>query len=68
MARKNRLTFKFKIEGDQWIGVCKELGTAAQADTLVAVMDELCEFVELQLTGLEQVGEPVPDRWRTCYV
>ena len=49
------LTFEFQKEKSQWTGVCLELGTPAQSDTLEQVGEELREAVELQLDGMEQL-------------
>ena len=43
------LTVEFGQEEDQWVGLCHELGNAAQADTLAQVEIELLEAIDLQL-------------------
>ena len=49
------LTFDFLEEAGQWVGICRELGTAAQSDTLAQVREELREAVELQLGEMERL-------------
>ena len=51
------LTLEFHKEDDVWVGVCKELGTAADGDKFEDVIEILKEFVILQLNTLEDVGE-----------
>ena len=48
------LTLDFLEEAGQWVGVCQELGTAAQSDTLEQARDQLREAVELQLGEMER--------------
>ena len=43
------LTVEFGEEEGQWVGVCKELGTATHADTLAEVEANLTEAIDLQL-------------------
>lgn len=53
-----KLTLLFHKETDGvWVGVCKELGTATQADSLEQVQRELIDLLQLHLNGLEEVGE-----------
>lgn len=49
------LTFEFQQEEGQWVGVCLELGTPAQSDTLEQVGVELREAVELQLNEVDRL-------------
>ena len=49
------LTFDFLEEAGQWVGVCRELGTAAQSDTLEQAREQLREAVELQLCEMERL-------------
>ena len=50
------LTLDYHQEDGQWVGVCRELGTPACADTLEQTELELREAVELQLNGMEDLG------------
>ena len=49
------LTFEFQKDKSQWVGVCLELGTPAQSDTLEQVGVELREAVELQLNEVDRL-------------
>lgn len=51
------LTFELFEEDGQWVGRCRELGTAICADTLAGANDDLHEAVSLHLNTLEKVGE-----------
>jgi hypothetical protein len=51
------LTLVFSREGDEWVGVCRELGTSTFDTDLNKAKDELCEMVLDHLNGLEEVGE-----------
>ncbi len=51
------LTFDFKQESGQWVGICLELGTSAFADNLEQTRLELQEAVELQLNEMERLTE-----------
>ena len=51
------LTAEYQEELGQWAGICFELGTAAQADTLAQVQAELLEAVELQLNETEKLTD-----------
>ncbi len=50
------LTFDFKQESGQWVGLCLELGTSTFADTLDQTRVELQDAVELQLNEVERLG------------
>ena len=49
------LTVEFGLDEDQWVGLCHELGTAAQADTLEEVETDLLEFIDLQLNEMARL-------------
>lgn len=51
------LTCTYSHEGDQWVGVCDELGTSAFADTLDQSRVELKEAVQLQLNEVERLTD-----------
>jgi predicted RNase H-like HicB family nuclease len=51
------LTLTFSREDDQWIGECEELGVGTFGDSLDEVRAELEELVQLDLNGLEAIGE-----------
>ena len=51
------LTLEFWQEDGQWLGRCRELGTATFAATLEQVRAELDDLVTLHLNGLEDIGE-----------
>ena len=51
------LTCTYSQEGDQWVGVCDELGTSAFADTLDQSRAELQEAVQLQLNEVERITD-----------
>ena len=51
------LTCTYSQEGDQWVGVCDELGTSAFADTLDQSRVELQEAVQLQLNEVERITD-----------
>ena len=51
------LTLTFSREDEQWIGECEELGVGTFGDNLDAVRAELEELVQLDLDGLETIGE-----------
>jgi predicted RNase H-like HicB family nuclease len=51
------LTFSFHKEGQYWVGICEELGTAADGRSLDKVADRLRKLVALQLNGLGDLGE-----------
>jgi len=50
------LTLVFNREGDEWVGVCRELGTSTFDKDLCKVRDELCDMVLDHLNGLEEAG------------
>ena len=49
------LNVQFGEEDGQWVGICQELGTAMQADTLDEVKVALLEGIELQLNGTAEL-------------
>ena len=49
------LTLDFQEESGDWVGVCLELGTAAEAGDLGQAMEQLRESVELQLNEMERL-------------
>ena len=49
------LTVEFGQDEDQWVGLCHELGTASQADSLAEVKSDLLEFIDLQLNETAQI-------------
>ena len=49
------LTVEFGEDGGQWVGICRELGTATQADTLDEAEEFLREAIDLQLNGMAQL-------------
>lgn len=51
------LTFEFHKEGGMWVGECRELGTATDGRSLERVEAELGRLVEIDLDGLEEIGE-----------
>ena len=51
------LSVEFSQDGDQWVGVCKELDTAAHADTLDEADEQLREAVSLQLNEMEKIAD-----------
>ena len=51
------LTCTYGEEGDQWVGVCTELGTSAFAETLEQTRTELQEAVQLQLNEVERLAD-----------
>ena len=50
------LTTDFTQDKGKWVGICLELGTATQADSLDAVQNELHELIDLQLNGMVELG------------
>ena len=50
-------TVEFGEEGGQWVGVCRELGTATQADTLAEVEAVLREAIDLQLNEMARIAD-----------
>ena len=51
------LTCTYSQEGDQWVGICDELGTSAFADTLDQARIETQEAVQLQLNEVERITD-----------
>ena len=51
------LTVEFGEEGGQWVGICRELGTAMQADTLDEVEFALREAIDLQLNEMAKIAD-----------
>ena len=51
------LTVEFGEEGGQWVGICRELGTAMQADTLDEVEFALREAIDLQLNEMAKITD-----------
>ena len=51
------LTFEFHKEGNLWVGLCHELGTATDGCFLENVERGLSRLAELHLDGLEAIGE-----------
>ena len=65
LTHKSRATHDFTIElfldygkeeGD-WVGVCEQLGIAANADTLDEAKEILKDLVLLQLKGVEEISD-----------
>lgn len=44
-------------EEGQYVSYCPELGTASCGDTIAEALDNLREAIELNIEGLEEVGE-----------
>ena len=51
------LTGLVEEEDGQFASYCRELGTASCGDTIVEALDNLREAIELNVEGLEEVGE-----------
>jgi predicted RNase H-like HicB family nuclease len=51
------VTLSLHREGDQWVGLCPELGTATCGDTLDEALEALREGIALHLQTLSDVGE-----------
>ena len=51
------LTVEFGQEEGQWVGLCQELGTAAQADSLGQAEVELREAIDLQLNEMAKIAD-----------
>ena len=49
------LTLDFQEEAGDWVGICLELGTAAEAGTLEQAREQLLEAVDLQLNEMERL-------------
>ncbi|MYC38027.1 MAG: hypothetical protein F4X66_14100 [Chloroflexi bacterium] len=51
------LTGIVEEEDGQFASYCRELGTASCGDTISEALDNLGEAIELNIEGLEEVGE-----------
>ena len=51
------LTGVVEEEDGQFVSYCRELGTASCGDTISEALDNLEEAIELNVEGLEEVGE-----------
>jgi predicted RNase H-like HicB family nuclease len=51
------LTGIVEEEDGQYVSYCRELGTASCGDTVYEALDNLGEAIELNIEGLEEVGE-----------
>jgi len=51
------LTFRFTKEGDNWVGICEQLGTSAFDKSIEIASEKLRELTGLHLNTLEQIGE-----------
>ena len=51
------LTVEYGEEGGQWVGICRELGTATQADTLAEAESFLREAIDLQLNEMARIAD-----------
>ena len=51
------LTYQFSQEGDQWVGVCLELSTSTDADTLEQAREDIQLVVRDILEFYEERGE-----------
>jgi len=51
------LTFKFQKEGNQWVGICDELGTSSFGNDIVDAENQLAEAVDLHIYQLAEAGE-----------
>ena len=51
------LTGMVEEEDGQFVSYCRELGTASCGDTISEALDNLGEAIELNIMGLEDVGE-----------
>ena len=51
------LTGVVEEEDGQFVSYCRELGTASCGDTISEALDNLGEAIELNIEGLEEVGE-----------
>ena len=51
------LTVEYGEEGGQWVGICRELGTATQADTLAEAEAFLRDAIDLQLNGMAELTD-----------
>lgn len=51
------LSVEIKLEDNQYVARCVELGTSTCADTTSEAIDNISEAIELHLEALEEVGE-----------
>ena len=51
------LTSVVEQEGDQFVSICAELGTASCGDTIQEALDNLQEAIWVHLDALEETGE-----------
>ena len=51
------LTGVVEKEDGQFVSYCRELGTASCGDTISEALDNLGEAIELNVEGLQEVGE-----------
>ena len=51
------LTESYSQEGDQWVGICEELGVSQFGDTYEEAKEHLKEAVFIHLNTLEELGE-----------
>ena len=51
------LTGIVEEEDGQFVSFCRELGTASCGDSISEALDNLGEAIELNIEGLEEVGE-----------
>ena len=51
------VTINIEEEGDQFVSMCPELGTASCGDTEQEALDNLREAITVHLNALEEVGE-----------
>ena len=49
------LFLDYRMDDGEWVGVCEELGVAANADTLDGAKGILRDLVLLQLNGIEEL-------------
>ena len=55
-AGRLTLTLDLSREGDQWTGVCREVGTAACADTRDETIVALADLIVLHLKALGRIA------------
>ena len=51
------INVEFGEEAGQWVGLCRELGTATHADTPAQVEEELREAIDLQLNEMAAITD-----------
>ena len=49
------LFLAYGMEDGEWVGVCEQLGVAANADTLEETKEILKDLIMLQLQGVEEL-------------